>query len=113
MTGQNKDGENQKAGEKADFYQGKTMEDAEKDFQNSQEDYLDTGHLKVLLLGKGLLDHEEAYKNLLHYLEEKPSVAGNIYVFSCSELGDVTVSYTHLDVYKRQVYSHKREQSGL
>lgn len=89
VTGQNKDSENQKAGEKADFYQGKTMEDAEKDFQNSQEDYLDTGHLKVLLLGNGLLDDQEAYKNLLHYLEDKPSVAGNIYVFSCSGLGDV------------------------
>lgn len=89
VTGQNKDSENQKAGEKADFYQGKTMEDAEKDFQNSQEDYLDTGHLKVLLLGNGLLDDQEAYKNLLHYLEDKPSVAGNIYVFSCSQLGDV------------------------
>ena len=89
VTGQNKDSENQKAGEKADFYQGKTMEDAEKDFQNSQEDYLDTGHLKVLLLGNGLLDDQEAYKNLLHYLEDKPSVAGNIYVFSCSRLGDV------------------------
>ena len=89
VTGQSKDGENQKAGEKADFYQGRTMEDAEKDFQNSQEDYLDTGHLKVLLLGNGLLDHEEAYKNLLHYLEDKPSIAGNIYVFSCAQLGDV------------------------
>ena len=89
VTGQSKDGEHQKAGEKADFYQGRTMEDAEKDFQNSQEDYLDTGHLKVLLLGNGLLDHEEAYKNLLHYLEDKPSIAGNIYVFSCAQLGDV------------------------
>lgn len=89
VTGQNKDGENQQAGEKADFYQGKTMEDAEKDFQNSQEDYLDTGHLKIILLGKGLLAHEEAYRSLLHYLEEKPSVAGNIYVFSCGRLGDV------------------------
>ena len=37
--------------------------------------------MKIILLGKDLLENEDALFEFLNYLEEKPSVAGNIYVF--------------------------------
>lgn len=33
------------------------------------------GHLKVLILGKGILQEKEALEEFLQYLEEKPAVA--------------------------------------
>ena len=43
------------------------------------------GHLKVLILGKGILQEKEALEEFLQYLEEKPAVAGNLYVFACDK----------------------------
>ncbi len=44
------------------------------------------GHIKTVILGRGLLENEKALFEFLGYLEEKPSVAGNIYVFSCEDV---------------------------
>ena len=42
--------------------------------------------MKIILLGKDLLENEDALFEFLNYLEEKPSVAGNIYVLSCEDV---------------------------
>lgn len=89
VTGQEKEKGGQNADEKAAAYTGVSMEDAEHAFLSSQENYLDTGHVKVLLLGPGILGDEKALGKLLGYLEEKPSVSGNIYVFSCDDIPGV------------------------
>lgn len=89
VTGQSKDKESQNTGEKAAVYKGTDMKAAEEEFLSSQENYLDTGHVKVLLLGDGILKDQEALTGLLKYLEDKPSVAGNIYMFSCSDVSAV------------------------
>lgn len=89
VTGQEKDKGGQNADEEAAAYEGSSMKDAENAFLCSQENYLDTGHVKALLLGPGILGDEKALLGLLEYLEEKPSVSGNIYVFSCDDISGV------------------------
>lgn len=84
VTGQDK-GDTEASREQAVVYKGLTMEDVEEDFQENQENYLDMGHIKVLLLGQGILENREALEGLLEYLEDRPSVAGNIYLFSCKD----------------------------
>lgn len=89
ITGQGKTEDSKQNAEQADYYEGRTMEEAEKAFLSSQEDYLDMGHLKVILMGTGIQEDKEAQREFLSYMESKPSVAGNIYVFSCEQLGEV------------------------
>ncbi len=84
ITGQ---GKNQEEQPQAISYQGATPKEAEAAFNRNQKNYLDMGHMKTVLLGKGLLENEDALFEFLNYLEEKPSVAGNIYVFSCEDVG--------------------------
>lgn len=83
ITGQ---GKNQEEQPQAIFYQGATPKEAEEAFNRNQKNYLDMGHMKIILLGKDLLENEDALFEFLNYLEEKPSVAGNIYVFSCEDV---------------------------
>lgn len=83
ITGQ---GKNQEEQPQAISYQGATPREAEAAFNRNQKNYLDMGHMKTVLLGKGLMENEDALFEFLNYLEEKPSVAGNIYVFSCEDV---------------------------
>lgn len=83
VTGQNK--ESSQGQEEAVEYQGKTPEDAQENFNRNQENYLDLGHIKALILGESLLENSGALQEFLGFLEEKPSVSGNIYVFSCKD----------------------------
>lgn len=83
ITGQ---GKNQEEQPQAISYQGATPKEAEEAFNRNQKNYLDMGHMKIILLGKDLLENEDALFEILNYLEEKPSVAGNIYVFSCEDV---------------------------
>ena len=79
-------GKNQEEQPQAISYQGATPKEAEEAFNRNQKNYLDMGHMKIILLGKDLLENEDALFEFLNYLEEKPSVAGNIYVFSCEDV---------------------------
>ena len=83
ITGQNKSEEEQP---QAISYAGETPKEAEAAFNRNQKNYLDMGHIKTIILGKELLKDEQALFEFLGYLEEKPSVAGNIYVFSCGDV---------------------------
>ena len=83
ITGQ---GKNQEEQPQAISYQGAIPKEAEEAFNRNQKNYLDMGHMKIILLGKDLLENEDALFEFLNYLEEKPSVAGNIYVFSCEDV---------------------------
>ena len=83
ITGQ---GKNQVEQPQAISYRGDTPQEAEAAFNRNQKNYLDMGHIKTVILGRGLLENEKALFEFLGYLEEKPSVAGNIYVFSCEDV---------------------------
>lgn len=65
---------------------GISMEEARNKFLSSQENELDMGHLKALILGKGILENQIAYEGLLNHLEAQPAVASNVSVFFCNEI---------------------------
>ena len=121
-TGQDKEGENSGQKETVVCYRGRRMEETEELFLRSQEDYLDLGHVKAFLLGENLLKNKNAYEALLAYLEEKPSVAGNIYVFSCRSPREIMeLEGTELDslgtflvrIVESRPYSRQEEQTDL
>ena len=121
-TGQDKEGENSGQKETGVCYRGRSMEETEELFLRSQEDYLDLGHVKAFLLGENLLKNKNAYEALLAYLEEKPSVAGNIYVFSCRSPREIMeLEGTELDslgtflvrIVESRPYSRQEEQTDL
>ena len=88
VTGQSKEGG--ESGEKqALVYEGLTLQDAQERFNENQENYLDMGHIKALILGEKLLADREAMAGLLGFLEENPAVAGNIYVFAAEDMEEV------------------------
>lgn len=68
------------------IYRGIKPEDAEEKFDENQEKYLDMGHIKTVILGKRILKNKDTLDELLGYLEEKPSVGANIYVFACDDV---------------------------
>lgn len=88
VTGQNKE-ETQSGEEQSLVYQGLTPEDAQDRFNENQENYLDMGHIKALVLGEGILNNREALEELLAFLEENPAVAGNIYVFATEDMEEL------------------------
>lgn len=121
-TGQDKEGENSGQKETVVCYRGRSMEETEELFLRSQEDYLDLGHVKAFLLGENLLKNKNAYEALLAYLEEKTSVAGNIYVFSCRSPREIMeLEGTELDslgtflvrIVESRPYSRQEEQTDL
>lgn len=67
-------------------FEGTSMEEARKEFLSSQENELDMGHLKALILGEGILKNQTAYEELLNHLEAQPAVASNVSVFFCDEI---------------------------
>lgn len=85
VTGQDKE-ETQSGEEQALVYEGATPEDAQERFNENQENYLDMGHMKAIILGKKITENREAMAELLRFLEEKPAVAGNLYVFVTEDM---------------------------
>lgn len=85
VTGQDKE-ETQSGEEQALVYEGATLEDAQERFRENQENYLDMGHMKAIILGKRITENREAMAELLGFLEENPAVAGNIYVFTTENI---------------------------
>lgn len=86
-TGQEKPEEN---GDDANVLtiQGATFGEIEEVYNQSQEKYLDLGHLEVLVLGKNMLG-DKKWKMLLQYLKEEPFVGENIYVFQTENAAEL------------------------
>lgn len=64
--------------------EGENFQEIERNYQISQEKYLDMGHLEVLILGNTLLESGN-WKMLLEYLKEDSMVGEDIYVFRAEE----------------------------
>lgn len=88
ITGQTKE-DTQESQAQAIVYEGRTPADTEENFNKNQKNYLDMGHIKTLILGEELLKNKEALSGFLDYLEDKPSVAGNIYVFFSKDVEEL------------------------
>lgn len=57
-------------------------------YNQTQEKYLDLGHLQVLVLGEKLQD-SEMWKEVFSFLEEEASVGEDIYLFSGENVDDI------------------------
>lgn len=86
VTGQDKSTANEEQEKQITMYTGSTLEEARERFDLSQEKYLDLGHVKVLVLGSGIYENPDKRTEVLAYLENIPSVAGNLYVFTSDQL---------------------------
>lgn len=85
-TGQGKGGENENSPVLA--ITGYDFREIEAAYNRSQEKLLDMGHLEVLILGKSILN-DDRWKLFLEYLEEKPFVGEDVYVFQAENAGEV------------------------
>lgn len=65
-------------------FAGKELEDIGREYNLSQEKYLDMGHLQVIVLGESL-EREGRWARLLDYLEKEPFVGENVYLFSAGD----------------------------
>lgn len=72
--------EKEETGNSALSVEGEDFTAIEKIYNQSQEKYLDMGHLQVLILQNSLLQSEK-WKELLEYLEKEPLIGENVYVF--------------------------------
>ena len=85
VTGQDKE-ETQSGEEQALAYEGLTPQNALERFNENQENYLDMGHMKAIILGEHIMENRDALAGFLGFLEDNPAVAGNIYVFVTEDM---------------------------
>ena len=85
VTGQDKE-ETQSGEEQALAYEGLKPQDALERFNENQENYLDMGHMKAIILGEHIMENRDALAGFLGFLEDNPAVAGNIYVFVTEDM---------------------------
>ena len=88
VTGQDKE-ETQSGEEQALVYEGLTPQDALERFDENQENYLDMGHMKAIILGEHIMENRDALTGFLGFLEDNPAVAGNIYVFVTEDMEEL------------------------
>ena len=88
VTGQDKE-ETQSGEEQALVYEGLTPQDALERFDENQENYLDMGHMKAIILGEHIMENRDALTGFLGFLENNPAVAGNIYVFVTEDMEEL------------------------
>ncbi len=62
-------------------YEGDTLRDIETQYKRKQDRTLEYGHLKVLVIGEGLLDNKEKYNDFLEEIREKKDYSRNMLVF--------------------------------
>lgn len=95
---------------------GRDFAEIEKLYNRSQEKYLDMGHLRILVLGKQLMESQR-WKDVLLYLAEEPFVGEDIYVFQAENLTDVfewqSLGGTSLGEYVTGVMENKTPQQRI
>lgn len=80
-TGQGKEEEE---GNLALTIRGSSFMEMEKQYERSQEKYLDIGHLQILVLGRALTE-SDMWSSFLRYLKDEPLAGENIYVFQTED----------------------------
>lgn len=64
---------------------GSSFGEIEAAYDQSQEKYLDLGHLQVLILGDGLIGGNH-WQEALSYLKQEPFLGENVYVFQTADV---------------------------
>ena len=67
---------------------GSSFAEIEKQYERSQEKYLDIGHLQILVLGRNLIE-SDMWSDFLKYLKDEPLAGENIYVFQTEDPGEL------------------------
>lgn len=87
VTGQGKDPGG--SGRQELSFCGENFREIQEIYDRSQQYYLDTGHVQVILLGEGLLDNRGMLERALEELEEDRMLGSGCYVFSCVDTGEL------------------------
>ena len=67
---------------------GSSFKEIEKQYERSQEKYLDIGHLQVLVLGRKMIE-SDMWGSFLKYIKDEPLAGENIYVFRTEDPGEL------------------------
>ncbi|MGI6005882.1 MAG: hypothetical protein ACOX8E_00145 [Ruminococcus sp.] len=84
-TGQGKSGEESGNSQQTVLFAGNSMEEILKMYNQTQEYYLDQGHIQAVILGEALLGNQKACQEILDYLESSPVIGDGAAVFSCED----------------------------
>lgn len=89
-TGQGKqEGGQQEEGKAPLAFSGKDFEEIGRRYDESQEYYLDLGHVQAILFSRRLMHHPEEYEKALLYLQGEEILGQNARVFVCDEPAEV------------------------
>lgn len=83
-TGQDKAQEKETSPSLLEF-QAPELEQVEEDYGESQEKYLDLGHLQAVIFGEGLIESGK-WRELLRYYRSNPAVGEDIYLFQTGDM---------------------------
>lgn len=114
-TGQEKEKESAKKEERLSYaFSGKTFAQIERVYEESQEYYLDLGHVQAVILGKTLLGEKERLMEALDYLEQEPLIGRTAGVFSCADIRAVMKKNDSLPdslgVYLNGIYKNRPDE---
>lgn len=85
-TGQGKSAQDTSAGgQQTILFEGKNMEEIVALYNETQEYYLDLGHVQAVIFGKNLMASEEEYGKILSYMEDNPVIGDGAAVFVSSD----------------------------
>lgn len=86
MTGQNKQGDGgENGGDTGTVYTAGTLDEILKIYNKSSQYELDTGHVKAIVFGSGLLEQEDKMKEVLRWLEADRDLGRNALIFQTEQ----------------------------
>ncbi len=113
-TGQEKPEEGENPGNVS--LSGRDFDEIDREYDRSQEKYLDVSHLEVLILGEGLIRQSQCAA-LMNHLKKDPLVGEDLYVFRASDV-DAVMAYQGEDnesiggylvgIYENRPYTQKK-----
>lgn len=86
MTAQDKGGEDTPPGL---VLQGKDLQELKDRYAESQQYYLDLGHVQVVIFGPGILEDPKIYENVVEGMQQNQVLGKNAYVFFADEPAEV------------------------
>lgn len=103
-------------------YKGANMDDVVKQYNKSQEYYLDWGHVQVAIFGSGILKNQQALQQMLGVLEDNVLIGENTYAFSAENPEEImkvngtsveSLSNYLVGIYKNRPVSREKEMLTL
>lgn len=104
------------------IYKGANMDDVIRQYNKSQEYYLDWGHVQVVIFGSDILKNQQALQQMLGVLEDNVLIGENAYVFSAENPEDImkvngtsveSLSNYLVGIYKNRPVSQEKKMLTL